>query len=128
MNKIITTLWALLLIQFLVVNKSYSSDGEVKDCFEKLNRVTFALNMGLDKVIFKPIAKGYRKLPDPIQKGTTNAVKNLSNLITIPNNVLQGDIKTTISRNKHSKQHRRNLLLTLCPSTMYSVLSTVFSC
>jgi len=47
----------------------------------------------LDKAIVKPIAKGYRKLPDPVQKGTSNALKNLSNLITIPNNVLQGDIK-----------------------------------
>jgi len=35
-------------------------------------------------------------LPDPIQKGTGNAVKNLSNLITIPNNVLQGDIKLAL--------------------------------
>ena len=33
-------------------------------------------------------------MPDGIQTGTGNAVKNLSNLITIPNNVLQGDIKT----------------------------------
>ena len=47
----------------------------------------------MDKAIVKPIAKGYRKLPDPVQKGTSNALKNLSNLITIPNNVLQGDIK-----------------------------------
>ena len=61
MNRIITTLCSLLLIQFLVVNKTYSAEDDVKDCFEKLNRVTFALNMGLDKVIFKPIAKGYRK-------------------------------------------------------------------
>ena len=36
---------------------------QVKDCFEGLNRATFSLNQGLDKVIFKPIAKGYRKLP-----------------------------------------------------------------
>ena len=35
-------------------------------------------------------------MPDPIQKGTGNAVKNLSNLITIPNNVLQGDIKLAL--------------------------------
>ncbi len=66
---------------------------EVKDCFEKLNRATFAFNQNLDKALIKPIAKGFRKLPDPIQKGTTNAVNNLSNLITIPNNVLQGDVK-----------------------------------
>ena len=37
---------------------------EVKDCFEKLNRGVFAFNQGLDKVIFKPLAKGYRKLPN----------------------------------------------------------------
>ena len=54
MNRIITTIFTILLIQFLVVNKTYSNEGEVKDCFEKLNRATFALNMGLDKVIFKP--------------------------------------------------------------------------
>jgi phospholipid-binding lipoprotein MlaA len=61
-----------------------------------LNRATFAFNQGLDKAIIKPIAKGYRNLPDPIQKGTKNAVTNLSNLITIPNNILQGDVKTAI--------------------------------
>jgi len=66
---------------------------EIKDCFEPLNRATFSFNQGLDKAIIKPIAKGYRKLPDTVQSGTSNALKNLSNLITIPNNVLQGDIK-----------------------------------
>ena len=67
---------------------------EVKDCFEGLNRATFAFNQGLDKAIFEPIAKGYRKLPSPIRTGTGNVVSNLSNLITIPNNLLQGDFKT----------------------------------
>ena len=67
---------------------------EVKDCVEGLNRATFAFNQGLDKAIFEPIAKGYRKLPSPIRTGTGNVVSNLSNLITIPNNLLQGDFKT----------------------------------
>ena len=71
-----------------------SEDKEVKDCFEGLNRATFAFNQGLDKTIFEPIAKGYRKLPSPIRTGTGNVVSNLSNLITIPNNILQGDFKT----------------------------------
>ena len=79
MNRIITTLFGLLLIQFLVAKNTYSNESEVKDCFEKLNRATFALNMGLDKVIFKPISKGYRKLPSPIRTGTSNALSNLSN-------------------------------------------------
>ena len=36
---------------------------EVKDCFEKVNRGIFAFNQVLDKVIFKPLAKGYRMFP-----------------------------------------------------------------
>ena len=97
----------LFSIFFLSFSALASSDGElvlkeneepqkIKDCFEKLNRVTFSLNQSLDKAIITPIAKGYRKLPDPIQKGTSNAVKNLSTLITIPNNVLQGDVKSAV--------------------------------
>ena len=102
-RKLTIIIFSILLLTF---NANASSDGElvlkeskpkeIKDCFEKLNRATFKFNQGLDKTIIKPIAKGYRNLPDPIQRGTSNAVKNLSNLITIPNNVLQGDVKTAI--------------------------------
>ena len=70
-----------------------SKAEEVKDCFEGLNRATFAFNQGLDKAIFEPLAKGYRKLPMPIRTGTSNVLSNLSNLVTIPNNVLQGDLR-----------------------------------
>ncbi len=79
----------------LVLSKK-EQPKEIKECFEKLNRATFSFNQGLDKAVIKPIAKGYRNLPDPIQKGTRNAVNNLSNLITIPNNILQGDVKLAI--------------------------------
>ena len=83
-------------------NVSAGTDGEnsiskgkkpIKDCFESLNRATFALNQGLDKVIFEPVAKAYRVLPSPIRTGTSNALDNISNLVTIPNNILQGDFK-----------------------------------
>ena len=80
---------------FLFLSFSAKSNAEeVKDCFEGLNRATFAFNQGLDKAIFKPIAKGYRKLPMPIRTGTSNVLSNLSNLVTIPNNILQGDLRT----------------------------------
>jgi len=72
---------------------SKKKSGPVKDCFENINRATFALNQGLDKVIFKPVAKGYRSLPSSIRTGTGNALQNLSSLITVPNNVLQGDFR-----------------------------------
>ena len=93
----------IFLIFFILSSSAYAgSDGELeiskknkptKDCFEKINRASFALNQGLDKAIFKPVAQGYRKLPSQIKNGTSNALDNLSSLITIPNNVLQGDLK-----------------------------------
>ena len=103
MKKITILIISVFLISF---NAYAGSDGEVnlkneeskeiRDCFEKLNRATFSFNQGLDKAIIKPLTKSYRKLPDPIQKGTSNAVRNLSTLITIPNNVLQGDVKLAL--------------------------------
>ena len=93
----------IFLIFFILSSSAYAgSDGELeiskknkptKDCFENINRASFALNQGLDKAIFKPVAQGYRKLPSQIKTGTSNALDNLSSLITIPNNVLQGDFK-----------------------------------
>ena len=100
MKKILLT---SLLSILLSANVSAGTDGEnkiskkpkpVKDCFESLNRTTFSLNQRLDKVIFKPIAKTYRALPSPIRTGTSNALVNISSLITIPNNILQGELKT----------------------------------
>ena len=65
----------------------------IEDCSEGFNRASFALNQGLDKVVFKPVAKIYKSLPSPIKSGTSNVLDNLSNLVTIPNNILQGDLK-----------------------------------
>ena len=101
MLKLIKIFFVTILLS---TNAFAASDGDLKlsnkdktnkttkDCFEPLNRATFSLNQGLDKVILKPIAKGYRTLPSPIRSGTNNVLDNLSNLITIPNNVLQGEL------------------------------------
>ena len=85
----------------LMFNVYASSDGElllkkndpaqVKECWEGFNRASFALNQGLDKVIFKPVASVYRNLPTPIKSGVSNSLDNLSNVVTIPNNILQGE-------------------------------------
>tara|TARA_B100001123_G_C15236201_1_gene997210 strand:+ start:537 stop:1325 length:789 start_codon:yes stop_codon:yes gene_type:complete len=102
MRKI--TLILLLSILFSV-GANAGTDGEnslssknqpdkVKDCFEKINRGIFSFNQALDKTIFEPVAKGYRYIPSPIRTGTSNALGNLSNLVTIPNNILQGNLKT----------------------------------
>ena len=97
--------FAIILITTLtlITNVNAGSDGdlilkknnpsEVKDCFEGLNRATFAFNQALDGIIFKPVAAVYKKLPSPVKTGVSNSVNNLSNLVTIPNNILQGDFK-----------------------------------
>ena len=65
--------FAIILITTLALtsNSLAASDGdlilkknepsEIKDCFENLNRATFAFNQALDGVIFKPVASVYRK-------------------------------------------------------------------
>ena len=85
----------------LTLNSYAASDGElllkknepseVKDCFEGVNRATFAFNQALDGIIFKPVASVYKKIPSPVRSGVSNSLDNLSNLVTIPNNILQGD-------------------------------------
>ena len=87
----------------LTMNVNAASDGdlvlkknnpaEIEDCSEGFNKASFALNQGLDKTIFKPVASLYRKLPSPVKSGTSNVLDNLSNLITIPNNILQGEFR-----------------------------------
>ena len=101
MNKIlITSLISLMLVSGASADTdgqntmSKKSPGKVRDCFESLNRATFSLNQKLDKVIFKPVAKSYRSLPSSVRTGTSNALINVSSLITIPNNILQGEFKT----------------------------------
>jgi len=99
-KKIITIFAITTLVTF---NVNAASDGEllmkknqpseIKDCFEGLNRATFKVNQVLDGIIFEPVAKTYRFLPSPIRSGVSNSLDNLSILITIPNNVLQGDFK-----------------------------------
>jgi phospholipid-binding lipoprotein MlaA len=96
---------AIILITTLTLtlNVNAGSDGElilkkndpaeIEDCSEGFNKASFALNQGLDKAIFKPVANLYRSLPSPIRSGTSNVLDNLSNLITIPNNILQGEFR-----------------------------------
>jgi len=101
MKKILIITIAVILLSINSV--SAGTEGEdslsnkkpkkTKDCFEKVNRGIFAFNQTLDGAIFEPLAKGYRKLPVPIRRGTGNFLTNLSTLITVPNNLLQGEIK-----------------------------------
>ena len=87
--KIFAFILALLLTSNL--------NAATKDCFEKVNRATFAFNNVLDKVIFKPVATGYSYLPQPVKSGVNNATSNILYLITIPNDILQGNFSNALN-------------------------------
>ena len=101
-RKIIYISIFAVLLQVNVANAGTSGSEELKsadsrntadECFESFSRAMFKINHGLDKVIFEPVAKGYRALPSPIRKGTGNVVDNLRSLLTFSNNILQGDFR-----------------------------------
>ena len=99
LKKFISIILATCIISF---NANAGSDGElilkknepseINDCFEKINRATFAFNQAIDSIVFKPVARVYRVLPSPVKSGVSNSLDNISNLVTIPNNILQGDL------------------------------------
>ena len=100
-RKILLSTFFLVLLQ---VNSSIAgttgseelskkSNASANECFEGFSRAMFDFNHALDGAIFKPVAKGYRALPVVIRKGTGNAIDNLRSLLTLSNNLLQGDFK-----------------------------------
>ena len=102
MRKFIYVLLFALFAQISTLNAGTTGSEELtssdtsntaNECFEGVSRAMFKLNLGLDKAIFEPVAKGYRALPVPIRKGTGNAVDNLRSLLTLSNNILQGEFR-----------------------------------
>ena len=67
--------------------------NSAEECFERTSRAIFKFNMALDDIVLEPLAKGYNKLPSPIRTGTSNFTSNIGTLLSIPNNILQGNIK-----------------------------------
>ena len=79
------------ILAFIMLTTSGSKAAE--ECFEKTSRAIFKFNMAFDDIILEPIAKGYNKLPDSLKNGTSNFTSNIGILLSIPNNILQGDLK-----------------------------------
>ena len=64
-----------------------------QECFEGTSRAIFKFNMALDDIVLEPLAKGYNKLPSPIKAGASNFTSNIGTLLSVPNNLLQGNFK-----------------------------------
>jgi len=64
------------------------------DPFEAYNRVAFAFTQDVDHLALRPAAKVYNTItPPPVKTGVNNFFANLGELITIPNDVLQGNFR-----------------------------------
>ena len=68
-------------------------EDEIYDPLESFNRAIFSFNNLADKTILEPAAKGYKKLPSPVQSGIGNFLNNLKLPLVIVNQILQGQGK-----------------------------------
>ena len=60
------------------------------DQFESYNRAMFQFNDAVDKAIFKPVAKVYRRvLPEPVTASVGNFFSNLNDVVVLVNDLLQ---------------------------------------
>ena len=75
---------------------SSTFEDEVYDPLENINRAIFSFNNFADKIILEPAAKGYKKLPSPIQSGISNFLGNLKLPLVIINQVLQGQSSNAV--------------------------------
>jgi phospholipid-binding lipoprotein MlaA len=67
-----------------------ASDPDI-DPWESYNRKMHAFNMGFDRVLLRPVARGYDAImPDAPQRGVRNFFRNLSYPVTFLNLLLQG--------------------------------------
>ena len=82
-------------IAFILTLVIFSISGAkaTEECFENTSRAIFKFNMAFDDAVLEPIAKGYNKLPNPIKDGTSNFTSNIGTLLSIPNNILQGNFE-----------------------------------
>jgi len=66
---------------------------EANDPLEGLNRYIFEVNLGLDKLLFRPLAEVYRAaLPDIVQDVVRNFLNNLRTPVILFNDLMQGEL------------------------------------
>jgi len=83
----------LLLIALLAgcSSQQVTMTDPQRDPWEAYNRKIHAFNMGFDKAIFRPVAKGYDTImPDAPQRGVRNFFRNLAFPVNLLNSLLQG--------------------------------------
>jgi phospholipid-binding lipoprotein MlaA len=68
------------------------------DPLEGPNRAVFAFNEGLDKVLLKPVATGYKNVvPEPARRCVGNVFANVNDIFVSINSLLQGKVGDAVS-------------------------------
>lgn len=104
LTKFMRTAVALTLLTVTAACASGSGNIETdtRDPYEAMNRKIFAFNKAFDRQIFKPISSAYKfVMPDPLEDGVSNAMRNLREPWVFVNDILQFKFKralTTLTR------------------------------
>ena len=93
MQKIKNNSSLIAVLILMLISFPLSNTKATEECFERTSRAIFKFNLAFDDIILEPLAKGYNKLPIPIKSGTSNFTSNIGVLLSIPNNILQGNLK-----------------------------------
>ncbi len=90
LKKLQVIFYLIVLNILLAVSANAEAENE---CFEKVSRGIFKFNQGFDNIVLEPVAKVYNKLPEPVRNGTGNFTSNIATLLSIPNHLLQGELR-----------------------------------
>lgn len=86
MRRLIATALCIIAVSLTGCATKHPSDP-----LEPYNRVVYAVNRTVDKILVKPLAYGYsRVVPQPIKQGVLNVFDNILIVPTIGNDLLQG--------------------------------------
>jgi phospholipid-binding lipoprotein MlaA len=79
------------------ITEDVSSDND-GDPLRSVNKVTHGFNSVVDKILLRPLAKGYKTItPKFMQSGVRNFFANLADVNNSVNNLLQGKVKASVS-------------------------------
>jgi len=71
---------------------------DANDPWQGFNRTMYRFNYHFDKYIFLPAVIGYFKItPDPVEKGIHNFFRNIQDLTTLYNSILQLNLEKTMN-------------------------------
>lgn len=90
---------AVLLLSLLAGCASHQAQiSDTRDPFEPINRVSYAINDGVDRAFLRPAARTYKTVtPVFLQSGVSNVFANAKYPVTLVNNALQGKFSATLN-------------------------------